>query len=155
MSMPIEAFMPCLGNVDVCCTPREIPGDKSCCPQEEKDHPKIISPGAKLDVEFDIQYQGTLFALIGNSENWKVSVWAENLGGIPDANVQKSQTVAHVQTANPQTLKQTVQFTVGNGANQLKKGNNYRMICQVELKVGGVFIVCGFAEGEIFHVSEG
>ena len=151
MSMPIEAFMPCLGEVDACVESGEKNVPEGCCPGQEKGSGKILSPGADWVAEYEISYSGTLFALITSAENWKIELWLENVGGTPDTNVQEADTIAHVQSAGPQTV--TGDITVPYAA--LTKGAIYKQVFKVELKVGKQLIVCGFSEGKIFHVSEG
>ncbi|HFA48863.1 MAG TPA: hypothetical protein ENJ95_07590 [Bacteroidetes bacterium] len=149
--MPIEAFMPCLGEVDACVTSGEKNVPEGCCPGSGKDSAKILSPGADWVAEYDIKYQGTLFALIDGSESWNIELWLENVGGTPDTNVQKADTIAHVQSSVATAINGTITVPYAS----LTAGAIYKQVFKVELKVGKQLIVCGFSEGDIFHVSEG
>jgi hypothetical protein len=150
MSMPIEAFLPCLGEVKASVNTSERNVPVGCCPSGIENS-KILTKGADIVSEFEITYQGTLFALIDDGETWKVETWLENVGGKPDKNERKKTNISHKQTALQQTIKGEVSFNYSD----LVPGDMYKMVYKVELKVNGVLIVCGFSEGEIFHVSEG
>ncbi len=149
MSMPIEAFMPCLGTVDACVKNTEENVPPGCCPTGIESS-KILTAGADFVSKFDITYSGTLFALISSAENWVVETWLENVGGVADVNLRKSRLIQHVPSATVQTITDKVVFNYTD----LVAGDMYKVMCKVELKVGGVLIVCGFYEGDIIHVSE-
>jgi hypothetical protein len=150
MSMPIEAFLPCLGEVEACVTTSERNVPEGCCPSGIESS-RILTKGADLVSEFEITYQGTLFALIDDGETWKVETWLENVGGKLDTNERKTTKISHKQTAIQQTVTGQVSFNYSD----LVAGDIYKLVYKVELKVNNVLIVCGFSEGEIFHVSEG
>lgn len=149
MSMHLEAFMPCLGEVDVCVETREVDVPEGCCPGMQQDSARIITKGATYQAEFTINYSGTLFDLL-DGEKWKVSAWLENVGGIPDNNQQTAVEVDHVVPAPVGGLVKTISFNWSGS----RAGNIYKPVFKAELIVNNVLLVCAFGEGPIIHFNE-
>ncbi|MEK7254329.1 MAG: hypothetical protein AAB316_06270, partial [Bacteroidota bacterium] len=66
---PIEVILPCPPCID-CCVNTCEEGDHCCCPGI--DDPNIVSPKSKYIVKFHWNTNGSIFGLVGPTENWLV-----------------------------------------------------------------------------------
>ena len=146
MSMHLEAFMPCLGEVDACCELKEINVPPDCCGNPNSTNtPRILTKDADLQVCFDINYNGPLFSILPTTCDWKCEIWFENVGGLPDSNFQKQVLHSHVPATGPHTLSPTVTVPWNCGIPCAA----YRPICKITLECNGIVLVTAFSEGDI------
>ena len=142
--MHLEAFMPCLGEVNASCKMKEINVPDDCCGHPNPtDTPRILTPNADLEVCFNINYNGPLFKILPPTCNWKCEVWFENVGGLPDLNFQKSVLGAHNPNTGNISPSVTIPYDCGIPCTA------YRPICKVTLECNGCVLVTAFSEGNI------
>lgn len=139
-----------MGEVSACVDTSEVNVPPGCCPGQGQNSGRIITTGASLQVDFTINYSGALFSLISATETWDCEVLLEQIGGIPDPNLQKPVTPApnHIPGGGPVVGSTTIPWTPS------KAGNVYKLVFKVTLMVGTTLVVCAFSEGGMVHFNE-
>ena len=152
MSMILEAFMPCLGEVEPCVDISEVGVPPGCCPGI--DSGRIITKGATLQVDFTINYSGTLFSILSNTERWECVVLLEDIGtaGVAgNLNFKADDNPSHIPA-----LSGTVTGQVSIPWSPALAGKVVKPVFKVTLHVGtaSTLLVCAFSEGRMIHFNE-